>query len=190
MFWWRMFFLLLMVVLKYGNQTRAASNIFKETQCIYLGSNIGTLMFIAFGVIILFTTDYTAEIAARGFGTLTVILVIIVLLFGPKMRAVYSVSEAALDAQSEKDRQMSTQYATNLRERTGKELMLVMNTLLAEMKFRFTNKMMTIELDQNFENLVSLGHDLKKSLTTPSLKDIKQLSSSSDLEADKLDENS
>jgi len=180
--------ILLIGVLKYGNETRSASNIFKETQCIYLGSNIGTLIFIAFGVFILFTTNYSAQIAVRGFGTMIVIIVVIVLLFGPKMKAVYNSPPVVEDGLTEKERQLGTQYATTLRERSGKELMLVMTTLVNEMKYRLDNKMMTIEMtEQNFETLVELGQGLKKLLVTntKSLKDLKQVSSSSDLISDK-----
>lgn len=60
--------ILLFFVLKYGNRTSSASNIFKETTCIYLGSNIGAIFFITFGIFVLFTTNYQFQIAVRGFG--------------------------------------------------------------------------------------------------------------------------
>jgi len=177
--------LLLIFVLRYGNQTRAASSVFKETQCIYLGTNIGTLVFVAFGIFILFTTDYSAQIAVRGFGTLIVIFVVIVLLFGPKIRAVYAGAGAGinLDGLSEKDRQLNSQYATTLRQRNSKELMLVMKTLLGELKYRLEYKMMTVEIsEENMSNLVDLSTELKTLVDNEKITyHLTPLSSTSDL---------
>ncbi|ETO08833.1 hypothetical protein RFI_28554 [Reticulomyxa filosa] len=200
--------LLLIYVLKYGNQTRSASNIFKETRCIYLGTNIGTLIFISFAVFILFTTNYNAQIAVRGFGTLIVMIVVVYLLFAwigwslfvslfvlffflkkkrPKLRAVYySAPEVNLDGLTEKERQLNSQYASTLRERSGKELMLIMNTVLVDLKYRLDHKMMTVDIsEQHLNNLKDLSHNLKQLLASksepPKRTDLKQLSSSSDI---------
>ena len=59
---------LLVVVLKFGNESQAAGELFKETKCIYVGSNVGSIVFIAFGVFILFTKSYDLQIAIRGYG--------------------------------------------------------------------------------------------------------------------------
>lgn len=40
---------LLCLVYRYGSKTRSASSLFKETKCIYVGSQIGGIQFIAFG---------------------------------------------------------------------------------------------------------------------------------------------
>ncbi|ETO06797.1 hypothetical protein RFI_30597 [Reticulomyxa filosa] len=204
-------FILLVAVLKYGNETQSVSNIFKETKCIYLGSNIGTVIIIAFGVVILFTKNYSAQIAVRGFGTLIVTVVVIILLFGcaifirflyfiylymniyiylyglyvcirreslncfffrngynrPKMRAVYNVSVLDKDGLTVEEKQMSTQYSTNIREKNSKEVMLVMNTLVAEMTWRLEHKIMSIELTtKNLETLMNLSQELTQLIET------------------------
>jgi len=180
---------LLIGVLRYGNGTSSASNIFKETKCIFLGTHIGFLMFVTFGIFILFTTDYSAQIAVRGFGTLIVIVVVIVLLFGPKMRAVYSVPKVGTDGLTDVERQLATQYATTLRERNGKELMLVLNSLVREMRSRVEYGLMSIELSgKAVRSLIDVTRDLTKLIEENAKKPkqpLQPVASSSQSEANK-----
>ena len=64
-----------------------------------MASNIGITVFIAFGVFVLLTTNYTLQVAIRGFGSLTIVSIIIGLLFYPKFKAVYKSDDDLVEIQ-------------------------------------------------------------------------------------------
>jgi len=145
---------LLLFVLKYGNQTRSASKIFKETKCIYVGSNIGAILFIAFGIFVLFTTNLTLQVVIRGYGSLIVVIMAICLLFYPKFKAVYQLkkgNEQILEDEhgnkmTEDEMNLKRQYEANVKDPNGKELLLLLDALVRELSYRVDMKMLSIEL--------------------------------------------
>ena len=144
--------LLLLFVLKYGNETRSAGKAFKETKCIYVGSNIGSIFFIAFGILVLFTTNYTLQIVVRGYGSLTVVMMTIGLLFMPKWKSVYGETEEAIvedqdgNKMTEKELTKKREFETQVKEPSGKDLLLLLDVLVRELAYRTDMKMIEIEL--------------------------------------------
>ena len=152
--------LILLFVLNYGSKTRSAGKIFKETKCIYIGSQIGTICFISWGILILFTTDYLFQIAVRGFGTLLVVMMIISLLFQPKMKAVYYNQDGL--AEQEEDR-VKRQYEASVKDPNGKELLLLLDAVVRELSYRTKHNMLQIELESiDLTLLDQLLHDVKE----------------------------
>ena len=143
---------LLLFVLKYGNETRSAAKAFKETHCIYIGSNIGSIFFIAFGIFVLFTTNYTLQIVIRGYGSLVVVMMVIGLLFSPKFKAVYAVKEEKMvedehgNKLTEQEYAKRSQFSTQVKEPNGKDLLLLLDALVRELAYRTEMKMIQIEL--------------------------------------------
>jgi len=136
--------LILLFVLNYGSKTRSAGKIFKETKCIYIGSQIGTICFISWGIFVLFTTDYLFQIAVRGYGTLLVVVMIITLLFKPKMEAVYRNHEGVAEHAED---QMKRQYEASVKDPNGKELLLLLDAVVRELAYRTKHNMLQIELE-------------------------------------------
>ena len=151
---------LLLFVIKYGNETRSAAKIFKETKCIYVGSNIGSICFIAFGIFVLFTTNYTLQIVIRGYGPLFVTAMVIYLLFFPKFKAVYQLRLINKDnlkngglyededgnKYTQDEINLKRQYEANVKDPNGKELLLLLDALVRELAYRTDMKMLSIEL--------------------------------------------
>lgn len=144
--------LLLLFVLKYGNETRSAAKAFKETKCIYVGSNIGSIFFIAFGILVLFTTNYTLQIVVRGYGSLIVVMMTIGLLFLPKWKSVYAKNEEEIiededgNKMTEKELAKKREFETQVKEPNGKDLLLLLDVLVRELSYRTDMKMIQIEL--------------------------------------------
>jgi len=137
----------LLFVLSYGSKTRSAGKIFSETKCIYIGSQLGTVCFVAWGILILFTTDYVLQIAVRGFGSLLVVVMIIALLFEPKLSAVYRSKQKGADLEHKEGR-MKRQYEANVKDPNGKELLLLLDAVVRELEYRTSHSMLSIELEQ------------------------------------------
>ena len=127
---------MLLVVLKYGNESQAAGELFKETKCIYTGSNVGTIFFIAFGVFIVFTKNYTLQIAMRGYGTLLTLGLLMYLLFAPKLQAVYFPVVTGEDGLTDTERDLAKQYQLQFSERNGKELLIILTNIIHELHHR------------------------------------------------------
>jgi len=143
--------LILLFVLNYGAKTRSAGKIFKETKCIYVGSQIGTICFISWGIFVLFTTDYLFQIAVRGYGTLLVVVMIISLLFQPKLKAVYRSQDAMME--QEEDR-VKRQYEASVKDPNGKDLLLLLDAVVRELSYRTRHNMLQIELESVDLNLL------------------------------------
>eukprot|EP01084_Bolivina_argentea_P312909 541784_1 len=166
---------LLLFVIKYGNQTRSASKIFKETKCIYVGSNIGSMFFIAFGIFVLFTTNYTLQIVIRGYGSLIVVMMVIGLLFYPKFKTVYNLrliknkkhnQQQIIDENgnviNEEEAALKRQYEAHVKDPNGKELLLLLDAIVKEIQYRANMKMLSIELGSvDLKKCNALIHQIK-----------------------------
>ena len=69
--------LLALAVLKYANDSQGASKIFKETRCIFFGTNIGAIVVVVFGVFITFTSSHELQILSRGLGMIIYVILCI-----------------------------------------------------------------------------------------------------------------
>lgn len=58
------------------------------------------------------------------------------LLFYPKFQSVYAPPKVDEDGLTENERALSRQYEVNLKDRTGKELLLVLDNLVSELSSR------------------------------------------------------
>jgi len=165
---------LLLFVLKYGNDTRSASKVFKETKCIYIGSNIGAICFIAFGIFVMFTTNYTLQIVIRGYGSMLVVLMVIWLLFYPKIQAVWLMRKQEKDPNhgmvedehgnklTEGELELKRQYEAHVKDPNGKELLLLLEALVREISYRSNHNMLSIELkDIDLVTLLKLSNDVQ-----------------------------
>eukprot|EP01084_Bolivina_argentea_P277258 473289_1 len=148
---------LFLFVIKHGNQTRSASKIFKETKCLYIGGNIGMFFFSFFAIAIIFTADYTLQIAMRAYFPLVAVCMVIGLLFYPKFKTVYKLHERKhtekqqiLDEDgnviTEEEAALKRQYEAHVKDPNGKELLLLLNALVKELDYRSEMKMISIEL--------------------------------------------
>jgi len=178
--------LLLLFVLKYGNDSKSAYKHFKDTKCIYVGSHIGSICFIAFGIFVLFTTNYTLQIVTRGFGSMFVVSMTLSLLFWPKFKAVYvrrqqqqspETEQVYEDAQgnkiSAKEMEKRRQFETFVSEPNGKELLYLLDALVQELTYRMEHKMLSVDMIlMDSKNVLKLAHDVKSLIPTDKLKAI------------------
>eukprot|EP01083_Nonionella_stella_P074586 202376_1 len=151
--------ILVVFLLIYARRTRYAARVFRETQCNYTGAYIGSTGFFVFGIVILFTPDYILQVATRGFGSLLLTLMVLLLLFYPKFRMIYGTKKN--ETADNYGRKLLRQYKTNLKDPSGNELLVLFDALTDELEYRMSMGMLDVSVSgDNIERCAKIINSL------------------------------